>query len=238
MKLRRILGGLGVIALAAVGTQLVTVQASSAHTPSASVTCTAWSIGAQSYQATQNNTYSYSVDGAPVVTGSFGASFAKSGTFAAGTGNHTLVGYVYQNNLKSAQYSRTYDLTTTGCAMANVTLCHATDSNTHPYQAITVDAAGAYNGHLGHDGPVWNPTLKNDHIKWGDIIPTFTYNGHQHSLNVPAAQSILDNGCSVAVTSVSAGAPAFTDGSCSVDPTYVVPDEPTRPRVPSRSPRR
>ena len=116
MKLRRILGGLGVIALAAVGTQLVTVQASSAHTPSASVTCTTWSIGAHSYQAAQNNTYSYSVDGAPVVTGSFGASFAMSGTFAAGTGNHTLVGYVYQNNLRSAQYSRTYDLTTTGCS--------------------------------------------------------------------------------------------------------------------------
>jgi hypothetical protein len=227
MKLKRILGGLGVIALAALGTQLVAVQASSAHTPSASVTCTTWSIGASNYEAAQHNTYSYSIDGGAATTGSFTNGFSKSGTFAAGTGDHTLVGYVYQNGNSAATYSKTYNLKTTGCALdKDVTLCHATDSNTNPYVEITVDAAGAYNGHLGHTGPVWNPTLKADHIKWGDIIPTFSYSGHQYSLNVPAGQALLDNGCSAAPTAVSAAAVTFTDGSCSVDPSYNVPNQP------------
>jgi len=56
-----------------------------------------------------------------------------------------------------------------------VTLCHRTNSNTNPYVVVTPDVSGVINGHADHTGPVWDPSLKADHIKWGDIIPPFDY---------------------------------------------------------------
>lgn len=35
-----------------------------------------------------------------------------------------------------------------------VTLCHATHSQTHPYDTITVDNQGQLNGHIHHDGDI------------------------------------------------------------------------------------
>lgn len=55
----------------------------------------------------------------------------------------------------------------------HVAICHRTNSNTNPYVANAPDKSGVLSGHAGHTGPVWNPTLKKDHIKWGDIIPPF-----------------------------------------------------------------
>ncbi len=102
-----------------------------------------------------------------------------------------------------------------------VTLCHATDSNTNPYVKITVDDdAVIKDGHNGHNGPVWNPTLKPQHISWGDIIPAFDYydsNGvlkHYAGKNLPAGASILANNCVVPPTSVTVPAPVVVDESC------------------------
>jgi hypothetical protein len=105
-----------------------------------------------------------------------------------------------------------------------VTICHRTNSNTNPYVEITPDVAGVLDGHAGHTGPVWDPTLKEQHIKWGDIIPPFDYQDgdsvvHFDGLNWPAGQAILENGCvppgpppeqefgSLAVTKVVLGLP-------------------------------
>jgi len=57
------------------------------------------------------------------------------------------------------------------------TICHRTNSDTNPYIRETVDVASILkkSGHDSHTGPVWNSTLKPSHIKWGDIIPAFTY---------------------------------------------------------------
>ncbi len=72
-----------------------------------------------------------------------------------------------------------------GDPATNVTICHRTNSNTNPYVQITVDESavdglGGGNDHLGaHTGPVWDPTLKADHIKWGDIIPPFDVTGQR-----------------------------------------------------------
>jgi hypothetical protein len=63
-----------------------------------------------------------------------------------------------------------------------ITICHRTDSNTNPYVVITVDTASADGSNqnetggkgdhfLEHVGPVWNSTLKDQKIEWGDIIP-------------------------------------------------------------------
>ncbi len=211
MRLKRILGGLGVIALAAVGTQLVSVQASSAHTPSASVTCTTWSIGANSYEAAQHNTYSYSIDGAAAITGSFGAGFSASGTFAAGSGDHTLVGYVYQNNDKHAQYSRTYSLSTSGCAtylpipaapVPTPPTCAASGTATIPSDTTTV--------HWSLNGNVATATAKGAQKFSGGVNKvTFT------ETVLPKLDANSD-GCA---THVTAAAPVFTNGDCDTAPS-------------------
>ena len=67
------------------------------------------------------------------------------------------------------------------------TICHRTDDDKKPYVVETPNKNGDVSGHAatsvdgepvknGHGGPVWNPTLKDDHIKWGDIIPPFDFN--------------------------------------------------------------
>jgi hypothetical protein len=78
-----------------------------------------------------------------------------------------------------------------------VTICHRTNSNTNPYVQITPDVAGVLDGHADHTGPVWDPTLKAQHVKWGDIIPPFDYDGGSYpGMNWDVAgQAIYDNGC-------------------------------------------
>ena len=67
----------------------------------------------------------------------------------------------------------------------NVTLCHATGSESNPYEVITTDAAGAYDGHLG-----------SDHQDGEDIIPPFMFDGTEYSQNWDAAgQAIFENDC-------------------------------------------
>lgn len=61
-----------------------------------------------------------------------------------------------------------------------VTLCHATGSEKNPFVQVTVDAAGAFNGHLKHAD---------------DIIPPFEYQGKTYSLNWPFGKATFDNGC-------------------------------------------
>jgi hypothetical protein len=68
---------------------------------------------------------------------------------------------------------------------AQVTLCHATGSESHPFEKITVSAAGAFNGHLG-----------NDHQLGEDIIPPFEFNGATHSQNWDTeGMAIFRNNC-------------------------------------------
>ncbi len=104
-----------------------------------------------------------------------------------------------------------------------VTICHRTNANANPYVEITPDVAGVLDGHADHTGPVWDPTLKAQHIKWGDIIPPFDYQdgqsvAHFDGLNWPDGEAILENGCvpteppvqefgSLAVTKVVLGLP-------------------------------
>ncbi len=210
MKLKRILGGLGVIALAAVGTQLVAVQASSAHTPSASVTCTAWSISATNYEAAQHNTYSYSIDGGAATTGTFARAFSQSGTFAAGTGDHTLVGYVYQNGDPAAKYSKTYHLTSTGCPqyvaipvapLPTPPTCSVAGAATIPSDTAAV--------HWTLVGNVATATAQNTKFSDGTASKSFIE-------NVLPQLDANSDGCAVHLTVV---APVFADGNCDTAPS-------------------
>ena len=80
---------------------------------------------------------------------------------------------------------------------ASVTLCHATNSVTNPYNMITVSYDGVINGHIMHTGPVPSTSddaqaFKDAGIAWGDIIPDL--------LNWdPAGQAIFNNGCAYVV---------------------------------------
>ena len=93
-----------------------------------------------------------------------------------------------------------------------VTLCHRTNSETNPYVVITVDVASVFknNGHDSHDeGGVYQPGDKARGVRWGDIIPPFSYFASPQDeksgtvsqypgLNYGAdGQAILANGCQV-----------------------------------------
>jgi hypothetical protein len=83
-----------------------------------------------------------------------------------------------------------------------VTICHATDSNSHPYVTDTVDISSSGDlsgGHSKHTGPLWDGQVK----KWGDIIPPYDYTNdsgtfHFDGLNwTEDGQAIYNNGCKV-----------------------------------------
>jgi len=91
----------------------------------------------------------------------------------------------------------------------SVTLCHATSSESNPYTTITVDAAGAYNGHLvDHDG---------------DIVPEFIYLGE--SRGPQGDQSLLQYpDCDKPDVEVTATAPSFTDPDCDTEADISIPE--------------
>lgn len=88
----------------------------------------------------------------------------------------------------------------------NVTICHATSSDSNPYVVNSPNKNGNVSGHADHTGPVWNPSLKAAHTDWGDIIPPFDYNEqdqvkHFAGLNWDAnGQAWYENSCVVPIT--------------------------------------
>lgn len=131
--------------------------------------------------------------------------------------NWTTAGQaIYNNDCKPATPSPTTPGTNNDQDKEKVTLCHATGSKTHPYVRITVSAAGAFNGHLGHqDGR--------------DIIPTFTYQGKQYSQNWDAAgQAIYNNNCHDCKPGQGQG-----QGSGPTTPTTPITPQNTTPATPA-----
>lgn len=113
-----------------------------------------------------------------------------------------------------------------GADPASITLCHRTHSNNNPYVVETISPNSinrlifGKNGHNSHNGPVWDPTLKAQHISWGDIIPPFTWGKHNQfsyeGKNWDATgQAIWANGCAIPA-GTSSSAPASTPVSTPV----------------------
>lgn len=115
-----------------------------------------------------------------------------------------------------------------------VTICHRTNSDANPYVVIDVDIASS--GHLkgGHDtrheGPIWAPGLKAQHVEWGDIIPPYTYLEFSYpGQNWTAeGQAIRANGCAMPDTSEDPGEPAEDPGEPAEEPGEPA-DDPTPP---------
>ena len=74
-------------------------------------------------------------------------------------------------------------------------ICHATgNENNDKYVRIAnISPAGIYHGHLDDDFGGAHV----DHQNGEDIIPPFTYQGHEYSQNWPSGQAIFDNDCVV-----------------------------------------
>lgn len=80
-----------------------------------------------------------------------------------------------------------------------VMLCHATSSRSNPYVLIEVDAASVqFDGHDGHDGPVFSADLP-EHEPWGDVIPPFDYGDDLHyaGKNWPTGEGLLAAACTM-----------------------------------------
>ncbi len=103
-----------------------------------------------------------------------------------------------------------------------VTICHRNNDAKKPYVRESVDIASTgllKSGHNDHTGSVFAPGMKDDHDKWGDIIPPYTYRISEHKtftfagLNWDAdGQAIYNKDCKVVVSSPSESTPA-TDPS-------------------------
>ena len=89
----------------------------------------------------------------------------------------------------------------------SVVICHATNSQSNPYTRNRVNTSSVeeegnryLNGHGDHTGPVWFEGIA---VKWGDIIPKFTYTNPQTQVvtEYPGYNlteeglAILENGC-------------------------------------------
>lgn len=92
---------------------------------------------------------------------------------------------------------------TLGAEKTEITICHATNSNTNPYvtESPAINSSGAFagelaGGHNDHTGPIWFLGIDE---KWGDIIPPYEYEPTNFSypgLNWTAeGQAIYENGC-------------------------------------------
>jgi uncharacterized repeat protein (TIGR01451 family) len=77
-----------------------------------------------------------------------------------------------------------------------VDICHATASQSHPYEINSPAASGDVDGHDNHNGSIWFPGIT---VGWGDIIPPFDYDGgHYNGKNWSTfGQTISRNGCTI-----------------------------------------
>ncbi len=108
-----------------------------------------------------------------------------------------------------------------------IQICHRHNSVTNPYNVENPDKSGDVEGHADHTGPVASSeavaqALKDNHEKWGDIIPPFDYDDSSFpGLNwTTEGQAIWENGCNYPTEpSPSPSLTPTPTPSCSVTPT-------------------
>ena len=111
-----------------------------------------------------------------------------------------------------------------------VTLCHATASQTNPYVEVTVDQSSVFNngvvpnGHGTHTGPIFPDTVGQP-PHWGDIIPAF--DGYGGLNDTTQGEAILANHCVIpsatTTTAPTTTAPATTAPATTAPTTTTMP---------------
>lgn len=113
-----------------------------------------------------------------------------------------------------------------------VSICHRDNAASKPYVMNEVDKSAVDGGidkgdhYAEHTGPIayseaYANELKDDKIKWGDIIPPVP--GSHNGLNwTPLGQAMWANGCNF-VTFVEPTTPEFVDPTCEADGSYTIP---------------
>jgi hypothetical protein len=124
---------------------------------------------------------------------------------ATKTINHSVIvsplasGTIYYFRAVSHGSPETVSDEITGTTMTQnaITICHATSSDSNPYNQISPNIQNngdLQGGHLNHTGGIY-PT-----VNWGDIIPPYDYgvSGHYSGMNwTTAGQAIWNNGCNI-----------------------------------------
>ncbi|KRC66586.1 hypothetical protein ASE12_18500 [Aeromicrobium sp. Root236] len=113
----------------------------------------------------------------------------------------------------------------------DLTICHRTDSNVNPYNAIGPATAGIVHGHdTEHEGPLWDPTLKAQHIEWGDIIPPYTFDNVEYPGQNWTAEGIAFyndgkcDGAGIIPAEITADPPFADPADCDEDGSLVLPE--------------
>ena len=118
-----------------------------------------------------------------------------------------------------------------------VTICHRNNDAKKPYVKESVDIASTgllKSGHNDHTGDVFAAGMKDDHEKWGDIIPAYSYKISEHKtftfagLNWDAeGKAIWNAGCKVVVATPSETTPSEEPTDEPSSPEATATEEPT-----------
>ena len=137
----------------------------------------------------------------------------KQGSSFVSSGNHSNIGagtgYNTDNSWDSApgpsgSYTSGFCTEPTTVTTGTLTICHATSSNTNPYnqESPNIKNDGSLDGgHLNHTGPVWFSGIT---VSWGDIIPPYVSGNFNYpGLNwTTDGQAFYNNSCNIPTVTV------------------------------------
>src|SRR6478609_10203512 len=216
---RRIMSGAAALLLVTVLGVNVTSSAS-AHTPSASATCSTLSVALTNYSSNDDNTVSVLIDGNVVVDAkAFGSSYTKDFAFDDQYVAHTwkVIVRTDADPYGSKGWSKNLTGTSTPCEAPDtsdkkIPFCHWAEGG--HFNSIETSKAAFFEGHRNHEG---------------DIYPAgeFTKGGKTYSWPAQGDQSLLQYpDCTRPVTYVVPNAPVVKDKCELENDHYGLPEGP------------
>jgi len=159
-KIGAALAALSLAAAGVIGFQV----AAEAHTPTASATCSALTVALTNYSSEDENEVSVLIDGDIVVDHkAFGSSYSKTLPFDDQYVAHTwkVIVRTDADPVGAKGWSKNLTGTSVPCEAPDtsgkkIQFCHATSSETNPYNLIDTSVFAFYNGgHVDHEGDIY-----------------------------------------------------------------------------------